>query len=107
VNLDGTVLGVINSGGGKNIAFAISAPLARKVVPALIENGRYRHPTLGLRLVPVTDAVAAATDLDRTRGLLVASVAEGAPAAAGGRAGSRLLLAVVVLRRLDPARVLL
>ncbi|MFC4358373.1 S1C family serine protease [Halobium salinum] len=81
VGLDGTVLGVVNSGGGENIAFAISAPLTRKVVAALVDEGRYSHPTLGLTLLPVTDVVAEANGLDRTRGLLVARVAEGSPAA--------------------------
>ncbi|WP_101294063.1 S1C family serine protease [Halegenticoccus soli] len=80
VNLDGVVQGVVNSGGGENIAFAISAPLVRRVVPALIRRGRYRHPYLGVQLIDVTEAVARANDLRRARGLLVVGVLPGAPA---------------------------
>jgi S1-C subfamily serine protease len=81
VDLEGTVLGVVNSGGGENIAFAISAPLVRQVVTALIEEGEYVHPTLGVRLLPVTEIVAAANGLEETRGLLVTDVASGSGAA--------------------------
>ncbi|WP_129112631.1 S1C family serine protease [Halegenticoccus tardaugens] len=81
VNLDGTVLGVVSSGGGENVAFAVSAPLARRVVPALVDAGRYRHSYLGVRLTDVTDAVARANDLGRSRGLLVVDVLAGGPAA--------------------------
>ena len=81
VNLAGEVLGVINSGGGNDIAFAISAPLVRKVVPSLIDDGTYRHPYMGVQLVDVTEAVARANGLDRARGLLVRDVVRGSPAA--------------------------
>ena len=80
MNLDGEVLGVINSGGGNDIAFAISAPMTQKVVSALIKDGVYRHPFLGVSLVDVTEAVARANNLDRARGLLVRDVVSGSPA---------------------------
>jgi S1-C subfamily serine protease len=81
VDLDGDVLGVVNSGGGENIAFAISAPLVERVVSALVEDGSYRHPTLGVDTLPVTELVASANDLSSTEGLLVVDVAERTPAA--------------------------
>jgi len=83
VNLDGRVVGVITAGGGENIGFAISAPLARRVVPALVETGRFRHAYLGVRLVTVTPTVADANDLglEDPRGVLVAEVVDDAPAA--------------------------
>jgi len=81
VSLDGEVLAVINSGGGDNIAFGISAQLARRVVPELIESGSYRHPYLGAGLTAVTPAVATANDLDDARGVLVVNVAPSGPAA--------------------------
>lgn len=89
VNLEGTVLGVVNSGGGENIAFAISAPLVRQVVPALIEDGTYQHPYLGVNVVDVTQVVAEANDLQQARGLLVTEVDAGSPAAGTLRASQR------------------
>lgn len=81
VNLDAEVLGVVNAGGGENIAFAISAALVERVVPTLISEGAYDHPYLGIDTVDVTPAVARANDLDRTSGVLVTDVAGGSPAA--------------------------
>lgn len=80
-DLEGTVLGVVNSGGGDNIAFAISAAMVQRVVPALISDGNYVHPYLGVRLTDVTEIVARANDLQKPRGLLVVETAEGSPAA--------------------------
>lgn len=80
VNLEGTVVGVINSGGGENIAFAISAPYVRKVVSALISEGEYEHPYMGVALRPVTQRLARAEGLANTRGLFVEEVLSGTPA---------------------------
>jgi S1-C subfamily serine protease len=81
VSLDREVLGVVNSGGGDNIAFAISAALVERVVSGIIENGEYDHPFIGVGLADVTPTVAQANDLEQARGLLVTSVADGVPAA--------------------------
>jgi S1-C subfamily serine protease len=91
VDLAGDVQGVINSGGGDNIAFAISAPLVRKVVPPLIENGEYEHPYMGVALRPVTEGLARREDLRNARGLLVAEVLSGTPAAGTLRSGDVLV----------------
>ena len=81
VNLDGRVVGVINSGGGENIAFAISAALVGRVVPALIKNGEYDHAYLGVSLATVTPTIAEANGLDRPRGVYVNEVLPEGPAA--------------------------
>lgn len=77
---DGAVVGVISAGGGDNIGFAISAGLSRRVVPALIETGEFRHPFLGATRVPVDPFVAEANDRADPRGVLVVEVAENGPA---------------------------
>ena len=80
VTLGGEVVGVIRSGGGENIGFAISAALVRRVAPALAGTGSYDHAYLGVAILDVTPTVAAANDLDRATGVLVAEVLEGGPA---------------------------
>ena len=80
VTLDGRVAAVINSGQGENVNFGISAALTRRVVPALVEEGSYDHPYMGIRLVEVTPAVAQANDLDAARGVLVVDVLPDGPA---------------------------
>lgn len=83
VDLDGEVVGVVFAGAGPGgtIGFAISAALADRVVPQLIEEGEYDHAYMGVGVVPVGPAVADANDLDEPRGILVTEVVPDAPAA--------------------------
>jgi S1-C subfamily serine protease len=81
VTLDGDVVGVVNSGGGDNIAFGISAALAGRVVPSLIATGDYSHSFMGVGLQPVTPVLAEGNGLDAVRGAYVASVRNDGPSA--------------------------
>jgi S1-C subfamily serine protease len=81
MSLDGSVVAVINSGGGENIAFGISAALTQRVVPELVASGDYDHAHVGASFTNVTPQIAAANDLDEPRGLLVVDVAPDGPAA--------------------------
>lgn len=81
VTLDGAIAGVISAGGGDNIAFAVSTALARRVVPALIENGEYDAPYLGVGTIPMTPAIAEANGLEEPTGVYVNQVAPNGPAA--------------------------
>ncbi len=93
VTLDGRVTGVISAGGGENVGLAVSAALARRVVPALVRTGGYRHPFLGVRLTDVTPAVAAANGVE-PGGVLVVDVLRDGPSAGllrgSGREGTGL-----------------
>jgi S1-C subfamily serine protease len=58
-NAGGQVIGVDSailsqSGGNEGIGFAIPSNTVRRVVPELIQNGRYRHPLLGVAAIPLT-----------------------------------------------------
>ncbi|WP_324662239.1 S1C family serine protease [Haloarcula sediminis] len=81
VDLDGDVVGVINSGGGDNVGFAISAQLARRVIPALVADGSYDHPYMGVGLSTVSPPIAEANDLRRASGVYINSVARDGPSA--------------------------
>jgi serine protease Do len=81
MSLDSEVVAVINSGGGDNIGFGISAALTERVVPSLVADGEYEHAYVGLAFTAVTPAVAEANDLDEPRGLLVVSVDSTGPSA--------------------------
>ena len=98
VTLDGEAVGVIRSGGGENIGFAVSAALVERVAPTLIRTGHYRHPYLGIGILDVSPTVAAANGLERARGVLVVQVLEDGPAA-GSLRGSR------TTRRVDGVEV--
>lgn len=71
LNEDGVVVGVNRAKQGDNIGFAISPEIVRRVVPALIRDGNYQHPYLGVNTVDVSPLVAEANDLPRAAGVIV------------------------------------
>ncbi|WP_246084489.1 S1C family serine protease [Salinadaptatus halalkaliphilus] len=80
VDLEGNVLGVVFAGAGQTIGFAISARLADRVVPALVEDGAYDHPYVGVGVEPVGPVIAAANDLEEPRGVMIGDVTPNSPA---------------------------
>ena len=93
----GTVIGV-NAyyrpsspiGGSVGIGFAIPVDEVSAVVPALISEGRYRHPWLGINGYTIRPELVDALDLPVQHGALIAGVVEGGPSErAGLRGGSR------------------
>ena len=79
VDLDGDPLGVVFAAGGEGIGFAISATLAERVVPALIDDGEFDHSYLGVRLDEVTPRIADANDLDEVSGVIVVDTPDDGP----------------------------
>ena len=80
VDMDANVVAVINSGGGDNVGFGISAAVTRWIVPTLIEEGDVAHTYVGIRTYPVDRRVAQANDLEEVRGVMVSEVVSGGPA---------------------------
>jgi 2-alkenal reductase len=89
-NSDGQVIGVTNAIVPRQVGisersflgvgFAIPSSLARRVIPSLIENGFYAHPYIGISGDTITPEIAAAMNLDSTRGVLVVEVRPNSPA---------------------------
>ncbi len=86
LNRSGEVIGIntqiiSETGVFSGVGLAIPVNLARLVVPALIEDGRYEYPYIGIRGTTVTPDIARAMKLPpETRGALV--IAVGADSAA-------------------------
>jgi len=71
------------------IGFAVPSVIVQKVVPALIKDGHYEHPWLGVSGTSLTAKLAEAMDLNAgQRGVLVSEVIEGGPADKAGLQGS-------------------
>lgn len=82
VTLDGTVVGVNRAHAGDNIGFAISPAITSRVVPDLIDHGKYRHSFLNIQTVDVSPTVADVNGLDESQGVLVVDVSLGPSSAA-------------------------
>jgi len=71
------------------IGFAVPSAIVQKVVPALIEQGRYAHSWLGISGTPMDPDLAQAMGLQADqRGALVVEVVPGGPAGKAGLQGS-------------------
>ncbi|NPV08846.1 MAG: PDZ domain-containing protein [Anaerolineae bacterium] len=96
-DIRGRVIGVntmiySQTGEFSGIGFAVPVNTVKRVVPALITDGRYLHPHLGIRGWTITDALANVGNLPVSRGALIGEVTSGGPAEeAGLRGGNRSL----------------
>jgi 2-alkenal reductase len=90
LNLNGEVVGVnfaINTTSGSNsgVGFAIPVSVVEKVVPALIQEGKFNYAYLGISGTSVDEVVAEEENLpDNQLGVYVAQAVDGGPAATGG-----------------------
>jgi len=93
LNMKGQVIGIntaIQSGTGEfaGIGFAVPSNTVSKIVPILINEGKYKHPWLGISGVDIDPDLANVLGLQDTRGLLVVSVVKDSPAEKSGLHGS-------------------
>tara|TARA_B100002051_G_scaffold188938_1_gene178958 strand:+ start:325 stop:1731 length:1407 start_codon:yes stop_codon:yes gene_type:complete len=95
-NLDGNVIGIntaiLGQSGSIGIGFAIPSNSANKVIKQLIEFGETKRGWLGVRIQDVTKEIAEVEKLDRPRGALVASVADGSPSDKAGIKSGDIIL---------------
>jgi serine protease Do len=85
-NLAGEVIGINTaifspSGGSIGIGFAIPSASARPIIDQLKATGKVERGWIGARIQPVTEDIAEAIGLDRSRGAMIASVDPASPAA--------------------------
>ena len=92
LNMKGEVVGIntaIQSISGEfiGIGFAVPSNTALKIVPSLIENGKYHHPWIGISGKDIDPELARVLDLKEAKGFLVITVVEGSPADQAGLKG--------------------
>ena len=87
-NMDGDVIGIntaiLGQSGSIGIGFSIPSNNAKKVIDQLIKYGETKRGWLGVRIQFVTEEIADLEKLDKPRGALVASVADGSPSDKAG-----------------------
>ena len=84
-NLAGEVIGINTaifspSGGSIGIGFAIPSAAARLIVDQLKATGKVERGWIGAHIQPVTDDIAEAIGLDKSRGAMIASIDPASPA---------------------------
>lgn len=89
VNSRGEVIGISSfifssSGGSQGIGFAIPVNIARQVINELIEYGRVRDVWVGIKVQPLSRAIAERLRLPSADGVLVSYVEDESPAARVG-----------------------
>ena len=93
---NGDVIGIntaiLGQSGSIGIGFSIPSNSAKKVIDQLIKYGETKRGWLGVRIQVVTKEIAEAEKLDKPRGALVASVAEGSPSQKGGIVAGDIIL---------------
>ena len=79
VTHDEEVAAVVNSAGGENIGFGVSAALSKRVLPELLSSGSYEHSFMGVQLTEVTPSIADVYELDEVAGVVVVGVLTDGP----------------------------
>jgi len=92
INMRGEVIGIntaIQSGTGEfaGVGFAIPSNTAKKIVPALIEDGEYRHPWIGIIGRDIDPDFAKVLELENSGGVFIENVVDDSPASKGGLIG--------------------
>ena len=94
--MDGDVIGIntaiLGQSGSIGIGFAIPSNSAKRVIDQLIKYGETKRGWLGVRIQVVTKEIAEVEKLDKARGALVASVAEGSPSDKAGIQSGDIIL---------------
>ena len=78
------------SGTSAGVGFAVPVDTLRRVLPELLQLGRYRHPWLGIRYAyRVTPGLATALELPVERGLLIVEMYDNGPLAQANVRGAQ------------------
>jgi len=94
LNIDGEVIGVTTAiesttEANAGIGFAVPSDIIAKVIPALIAEGKYEYPYLGISGTTLNYNLNQSLNLSEDqRGVLVAEVTQGGPADEAGLRGS-------------------
>jgi serine protease Do len=86
--------GISESGASSGVGFAVPSDTLRVILPALIANGSYVHPWIGVSGADVTPEIAIELGLKEARGFLVIDIVMGSPADRAGIRGGDMPVAI-------------
>ena len=86
---------IAGSGVNSGVGFAIPVTVANRIIPALIDDGEYRYPFLGVSGMTVSALVAERMRLDdNVLGVYVSQVLDGGPSAAAGMRSGDIIVSI-------------
>jgi len=99
LNMKGQVIGINTAiqsitGGNSGIGFAVPSNTVSKIVPVLIEDGKYHHPWIGITGQDIDPDLAQALQLKQAKGFMIITVVDGSPADKAGLKGRTITLEV-------------
>ncbi len=99
LSFNGSVIGITtairsSTGTFSGIGFAVPSNLVGKVATALMEEGEYKHPWIGITGTDVNYEIARERGLDRVRGFLIEQVISDSPAGEAGLKRGDVLLTI-------------
>ncbi len=88
LDLSGNVVGITNAGTDVGFNFAVPVNILNRVIPALIQNGTYNHPFIGIYPLALTPEVVSSLNILNVdpyqTGLLILEVVPDSPAFEAG-----------------------
>ena len=92
LNMQGEVIGIntaIQSSTGEfsGIGFAIPSNTMKRIIPALIHDGHYKHPWLGISGISIDPDLSSTLELPVQSGFLIQNVVPDSPASEAGLQG--------------------
>jgi len=109
LDLHGNVVGITNAGTEVGFNFAVPLEILKRVIPALIEEGDYIHPLIGVNLLVLSPEVVTSLNIINVNtyqtGLLIMEVVTDSPAEQAGLRpainGSQGLTAMDIILSID------
>ena len=92
LNLNGEVIGVnsailTRTGTNSGVGFSIPVNAVKRIAPALIANGAYTYPFIGIRMLSLDISLQSELDITQTAGAYITDVSVGTPAEEAGLVG--------------------
>jgi len=99
LNMKGQVIGINTAiqsitGGNSGIGFAVPSNTVSKIVPVLIEDGKYHHPWIGITGQDIDPDLAQALQLKQAKGFMIITVVDGSPADKAGLVNGDIIISV-------------
>ncbi len=108
-NADGNIIGIVVARiyptEGDGIYYAVSSNKAKRVAEAILDQGFFEYPWIGVNIADLTPQIVEQRGLETVNGVLVGGVISGSPAEAAGIEVNDIILAINDVTVRDSAEI--